>query len=306
LADLPLTGLGIADNRVSDLSPLAGKRLTWLSCGVTDVSDLTPLKGMPLTYLNCSLTEVRDLSPLAGMPLTWLDCSQTQVVDLSPLKEMPLTTFFCLSTGVSELSPLEGLPLDHLGMNLRLYHADDARLIRALGLKTFNHFSFIGVPRQGPPLDEAWRQIELRRQAADQFAAETAKLPTAEQAAAVEAKLSKLNKGKIGALGRAIEEEAVVRVHLVLQPTTSDVTPLRAFADLKQLSLTGGPRWLDISAINSLPLEELTCSEEIAFRNAPVLSQMATLVTINGQAAQQYLDELPQTLRRQKTDPAAR
>ncbi|MBW3540674.1 MAG: hypothetical protein KY476_10415, partial [Planctomycetes bacterium] len=64
------------------------------------------------------------------------------------------------------------------------------------------------------------------------------------------------------------------------------------FTKLEKLALTGGPSWLDLSAVNSLPLEELTCTADIAFRNAPVLRDMPTLKTINGQPAGEYLDSL--------------
>jgi hypothetical protein len=49
---------------------------------------------------------------------------------------------------------------------------------------------------------------------------------------------------------------------------------------------------LDLSAVNSLPLEELTCTADIALRNAPVLRGMKTLKTINGQPAAKYLDSV--------------
>ncbi len=77
------SGSGPSTGKLSDLSPLAGLRLTHLACSESHVSDLSPLKGMPLTQLCCDHTQVSDLSPLAGMPLTELCCDHTQVSDLN-------------------------------------------------------------------------------------------------------------------------------------------------------------------------------------------------------------------------------
>ena len=82
-------------SRLSDLSPLKGMKLKWLTCVAPKLADLTPLKDMPLTYLNCGGTKVSDLSPLKGMKLDMLLCSNTLVSDLSLLKDMPLKELFC-------------------------------------------------------------------------------------------------------------------------------------------------------------------------------------------------------------------
>ena len=64
--------------------------------------------------------------------------------------------------------------------------------------------------------------------------------------------------------------------------------PLWAFTSLKKLKIVGGPYWLDVSPLNSLPLEELTCHEDIARKNAPILRAMQTLKTINGKTAAEF------------------
>jgi hypothetical protein len=105
---------------LTDLSPLrALPGLTRLTISQENflsppppISDLSPLAGMKLTDLLVSRTLVWDLSPLSGMPLAWLDCSHTSVSDLSPLKGMKtLTTLTCNGTRVRDLSPLAGLTL---------------------------------------------------------------------------------------------------------------------------------------------------------------------------------------------------
>jgi len=71
-----------------------------------------------------------------------------------------------------------------------------------------------------------------------------------------------------------------------------DITPLMAFTQLKKLEIIGGMPWLDISCVIHLPLEELTCSPEIAFKNAGVLKKVKTLRTINGEPAEQFWQTL--------------
>jgi Leucine-rich repeat (LRR) protein len=107
LKRLDCRGLPGDKDKLSDLSPLQGMKLTWLFCGFTKVSDLSPLQGMPLTFLHCQGTQVSDLSPLQGMKLTQLVCWSTKVSDLSPLRGMPLSLVACGDTKVPDLSPLE-------------------------------------------------------------------------------------------------------------------------------------------------------------------------------------------------------
>ena len=100
---------------VSDLSALAGMKLTWLAChGNPQVHDLTPLRDMPLTTLSCGGTQVKDLSSLSGMHLTVLAINDTPVEDISVLSGMPLVVLWCNNTKLSGLSVLKGMPLREL------------------------------------------------------------------------------------------------------------------------------------------------------------------------------------------------
>ena len=60
--------------------------LKHLVCGGTLVTDLSPLKGKRIGWLTVSGIPVRDLSPIQGMPLRWLVCQNMAVSDLAPLK----------------------------------------------------------------------------------------------------------------------------------------------------------------------------------------------------------------------------
>lgn len=114
LQGMRLTFLSCLDGQLADLSPLRGMPLTFLRCGGRRISDLSPLHGMKLEVLLCLGTQVSDLIPLQGMPLTYLDIGNTLVSDLSPLRGMKLTRLECYGTQVTDLSPLKGMPLTTL------------------------------------------------------------------------------------------------------------------------------------------------------------------------------------------------
>ena len=107
LKSLSCCGASKGVNKLSDLSPLDGMKLTSLYCHTTQISDFAPIKNTSITYLHCGGTAISDLSSLSGMRLTTLICSGTNVSDLSALAGMPLIRLSCIGTLVSELSPLE-------------------------------------------------------------------------------------------------------------------------------------------------------------------------------------------------------
>ena len=91
-----VTEIGFVSDNVTDISPVrALVGLKALNCTGSDggngiLSDLSPLAGMKLTTLCCNSCKVSNLSPLAGMSLTEFECVETQAEDLSLLKDMPL------------------------------------------------------------------------------------------------------------------------------------------------------------------------------------------------------------------------
>ena len=103
---LRCAGSAIGNGNLSNLSPLAGMKLTSLDCYLNPtLADLSVLQGMPLTNLQCYGTQVSDLSPLPGMPLTLLNIIGTQVSDLSPLRGIPLEKLWCcFATGVRSVA----------------------------------------------------------------------------------------------------------------------------------------------------------------------------------------------------------
>jgi hypothetical protein len=117
-----LNGLRIlaGDNALADISALKGMPLGSLTlhAGVRfPLSDLTPLAGMKLTSLSLVNSKVMDLTPLKGLPLTALDLSGTSVWDIKPLTGLPLKRLSLARTPVGDLSHLAGIPLEYLNVS---------------------------------------------------------------------------------------------------------------------------------------------------------------------------------------------
>jgi Leucine-rich repeat (LRR) protein len=132
-----LTWLHLADNRITDLSPLAGlttlvglnlggnggitsfapltelTKMWWLMMPSVGISDLTPLTGMAnLTWLQLAGNRITDLTPLADKPnLVWLMLySNPSLGSLAPLsRDTALQTLNLWSAGVSDISALSDL-----------------------------------------------------------------------------------------------------------------------------------------------------------------------------------------------------
>ncbi|MBN70601.1 MAG: hypothetical protein CME32_15135 [Gimesia sp.] len=304
LTDMPLKVLFLWNSpHVSDLSPLKGMRLTNLNLDFTQVADLSPLRGMDLTHLAVHQTHVRSLLPLSGMPLQALYCSNTGISDLSPLKEAALTTLHIENTQVSDLSPLAGMPLkelsfertlvsdlsplehmplEQLTLSLPLFEEQDERLLFQLPLKRLG--------RDAHEIREAgdfWSQYAAQQSAVEAFASAYAQEPASVRTKAILGKLREDANG-VG-LVPVIEEGVVIEATLTLAPESHDISSLRMLNSLRKLTLKGGPPTLDLSPVNSLPIESLNCSPQQAIRNRTSLAEMTSLATINGQHKLEYL-----------------
>ena len=309
LKELYCEGAGSVRAKLSDLSPLQGMALSNFSCARTAVADLSPLEGMPLEDFRCYGTNVTSLAPLTGMALRSLDCNAVAIRDLSPLRNMPLESLFCSGTEIADISPLQGMNLQALAMDrtwvsdisplagtrlqrlrhdLRLFDEDELALIRSLPL-----ISWSIQGSEITPTPQMQKLVEARREAALAFAKAASMLPPSEQPKTVATKLDELNGAGVTGLGVQPFNEQVTDASLVLRGNTPiDVTPLMAFTQLKKLEIIGGRPWLDISCVIHLPLEELQCSPDIAFKNAGVLKKVKTLKTVNGEPAVKYLENL--------------
>ncbi len=200
---------------------------------------------------------------------------------------MPLTFFGCCFTKVNDLSPLKGLPLTSLDWDVRLYNAADDTLVKSLPV---THF-------RGRPIADFWKEMGDRRKEAEEFVESLAKLPAKEQVEEVLEEVLKRwgDKPFKPTLETKQTGHVVTEVELKAFPaTTPDLTPLMAFKALKKLTVSGATRQTDLSPVSSLELEELTCPDPVARKNAPVLAQIKTLKIINGQPAAAFW-KLPPT-----------
>jgi Leucine-rich repeat (LRR) protein len=111
LRGMPLRELSLMGcTNITDLTPLSGAPISWLSLENVPVSDIGPLRGMPLQNLDIVSTRVVDLSPLAGMKLEHLSIAHTHVADIAPLRGMPLLDLSMTAcTNITDVGPLEGM-----------------------------------------------------------------------------------------------------------------------------------------------------------------------------------------------------
>ncbi len=110
-----LSELHLEDNKISDLSPIAGLiELNRLDLNGNSISDLSPLKGLKnLTFLRLwgNRLLLSDLSPVAGLVnLEYLRVVFSSVSDLSPVAGLINLKYLGVTdNNVSDLSPVAGL-----------------------------------------------------------------------------------------------------------------------------------------------------------------------------------------------------
>ena len=307
LHGMPLTTLGILNTQVSDLSPLKDMPLEWLHCGNTPVSSLSPLEGATLTSLDCSGTKVSDLSPLRGFKLINLNCAITNVSDLSPLQGMPLKTLVCAATKVANLFPLQGMHLENLhvhetrvfdlsllqGMNLTDILITPKNITRGLDvIRQMQSFKAIGIDSNNfwAP-DEFWKKFDagefgkpisakpitdINSPAFQQWMKDVQAMPAEKQVESVSKKLMELNPGFDGKLAGwevkgmpQIENGAVTTLGFSPQDVT-DLSPLQALTQLKDLYCAGEGKLSDLTPLQGMPLRRLQFDYSKVFDLSPL------------------------------------
>ena len=265
---LNCSSISPAKNRLSDLSPLQGMKLTNLNCSMTAVADLSPLRGMPLTNLSCHSALFSDLSPLQESPLTSLWCSATKILDLSPLRQMRLVQLDCGHTQVSDLSPLMGMST-LLGLGLpatKVTQEGVANLQKSLpNCKIRWDDPAKGTINASKPItnvhDPAFRA----------WMKDVVALPAEKQVEAVVKKLQELNPGFDGkvtntdGIGTPKIENGIVVGFRFYTDNVTDISPVQAFVRLKALSCTGSNSGKGIlsnlSPLRGMNLTSLSCGE---------------------------------------------
>lgn len=298
IAGMPLIRFACGMNNIRELTALAEMQLQSISCYWNPCSDLSPLRGSPLEYLSCGNSKVSDLSPVAQGPLARIKLGETLVSSLTPLRNLQIVRLDCNNTIVADFEPLVGLPLDDLRIKILLFYPPEELLVRSLPA------SKLGEDYKAVySASDFWNNFEGRRVAAEAFATETGRLPPDQKVDRVKEKLAVLNGTDEIELATTrdggVIDSAVVR----LTSESTDITPLRALSQLKKLTIGHGRRWLDLSPINSAPIEDLICLRDQAMRNRLMLADIETLKTINGQPAGQYLEYLKSLSEPQSEQP---
>lgn len=256
----------------------------------TDVWPIRAFRALQEFYCRGSGTyrgNVTNLDQLRGMRLTSISLKDSPIRDLSPLIGMPLSHIAFYRTSVADLSPLRGMPLEHVMYDVRLFNAADEAILHSLPLRAVNK----GYG-DSQPIAEFWQELAQRRDAAKAFAMETSQLPTDKRVTAVQTKLNALNEAGQVRLTHKLEGEHLAQVEAYLTGKAADLTPLMALTDLKKLFIYESVPWQDLSCLKFLPLEELTCSEDAAYKNNGTLRAIKTLKTINGEPAEQFWQKL--------------
>ncbi|MDM8083722.1 leucine-rich repeat domain-containing protein [Cellulomonas cellasea] len=114
LSDLnSLSVLKLTHNQVTDLEPLRGLPLQDVGLSDNQIRDLGPLASAPgIRHLGLARNEVVDLAPLAALTrLVTLDVSGNAIVDVSPLAGLSELNRLTVSANrVADPAPLGGLP----------------------------------------------------------------------------------------------------------------------------------------------------------------------------------------------------
>jgi preprotein translocase subunit YajC len=108
-----LVSLDLHNNRISDISPLAGlTKLEWLDLSYNRISNISPLAGLTsLKWLYLYNNLISNISPVANLTnLKYLFLQTNQISNISPLANLTnLTRLLLFSNQISDISPLTNL-----------------------------------------------------------------------------------------------------------------------------------------------------------------------------------------------------
>lgn len=109
-----LTKLVLSENRIEDISPLAGLvNLTQLDLSHNAIVDISPLEGLTkLEVLSLQHNRIVDIAPLAGLAdLQYLTLARNEIVDVSSLGGLNrLDGLYLRGNRIADVTPLGGLP----------------------------------------------------------------------------------------------------------------------------------------------------------------------------------------------------
>jgi len=282
-----LTSVRIAWSHVSDISPLSGKPLESLNLDWNPVEDISALRGMPLTKVSLIATKVSDLRPLEGMKISSLNLSESNVTAIEPLAGMPLeelqmkrwiSGYLLRGRRAADISPLRGLPLKRLDIRPRAYYQPDQELLESLPLEY----------KPDDPENPLRQIAEIKKQEAELLKSVASLSPEERLKVVIEPFPPKQHIQ----FKPTITDGAITELTMPLQSGYDHhMWRLRAFPRLKKLTLKthADPRYVDLSPLIDLPIEELHCDVLLEY-NLPVLKAMPGLKKINGRPAEEVLE----------------
>lgn len=258
-----LCGLDLTSAVVFDLGPLAGVKFVHLRIGHSQVKDLTPLKGMPLVSLSIGGRGITDLTPLANSKLTSLDLINTSISELSALAGKPLTYLDIRGTLVSDLGPLTATKVSTL--QLEDTRVTDLRPLQETPVHTLTLSWVEGMDVKQIGKIRTLKRLKLTGKGfADLSALAGLKLESLE-----------LYDTSVRSLA-PLEGMPVHHLALFGTPVT-DLTPLR---NMKIADLYVSEPGVDLSPVESMPLESIGIPAPSTVKNIAVLRRMPTLKTI--------------------------
>jgi internalin A len=182
IANMPnITELALYNQRIDDLSPLAGLHLVLLGLGGNRITDLSILPacgeiaelllaGNPvsdigvlaqigtLQSLDLSDTRVSNIAPLAGLPLAFLSLLEAPVRDYAPLRELPRLVWLRLSDLTAEQAAICGELYQMQDLTMYRCNVSDLAMLQDLTDLSFldlmnNHVSDLSPIGRFPKLE---------------------------------------------------------------------------------------------------------------------------------------------------------
>ncbi len=158
----------------------------------------------------------------------------------------------CYDTQVSDLTPLQGMPLKQVRCDFKPFR--DAEILRSI--KTLDKINEKSAK-------QFWSEVDAEQTAFEAWCKEVAALPADHQVEAVAGKLKELNPGFDGKVTHKTSEDGKVKELRFVSDNVADISPVRALADLKALSVKGTAHTKglceDLSPLRGMGLTSLGC-----------------------------------------------
>ena len=155
-----LIDLALMNNKIKDLSPLAGKRFNSLFLLRLDITndDVEIFKNSQIACLGISCTKITDLSFVKeNKTLIGIDFYNTEVKDLSPLRGKRLESLKASNTKITDISVLEGMPLWGLFLD------NNPQLTNLRPIENCKTLTYLSIPETAKDIEFLRKLPSLKR-----------------------------------------------------------------------------------------------------------------------------------------------